>query len=195
MDDRSRAGAQEAVATGADPGGRAGVLGTALAGVLAFALASGSWQWFSTYLGVTLLAVIFSFTRPPTPAPGGRSAYLRNLTAYSLVVGLCAALAVAPAMQRWAWFFPMPGTRADCARLGSSASPRAEAALSGLGGRDGVAPASAPSDLGGHAVDDCLASTTTLWLPVYALAAALLAACGAWLISRAGARRTATGQP
>ncbi|WP_460063091.1 hypothetical protein [Streptomyces sp. YKOK-I1] len=195
MDDRSRADAQGAVATGADPGGRAGVLGTALAGVLAFALASGSWQWFSTYLGVTLLAVVFSFTRPPAPAPGGRSVYLRNLTAYSLVVGLCAALAVAPAMQRWAWFFPMPGTRADCARLGSYASLQAQAALSGLGGRDGAALASAQRDLSRHAVDDCLASTTTLWLPVYAFAAALLAAFGAWSISRAGGRRGAAGEP
>jgi len=36
--------------------GDAGVLGTALAVVLAFSLAQGSWEWFSTYLGVTLLA-------------------------------------------------------------------------------------------------------------------------------------------
>ncbi|MEU1180135.1 hypothetical protein ABZ464_21235 [Streptomyces sp. NPDC005820] len=197
MDDRSRPGAQGSVTNGADrgAGNRAGVLGTALAGVLAFALASGSWQWFSTYLGLTLLAVIFSFTRPPVPTPGARSEYTRSLTAYSLVVGLCVALAVAPAMQRWAWFFPMSGTRTKCARLGSYASLQAQAALSGLGGQDSAALAYAQSDQSRHAVDDCLASTTTLWLPVYALAAALLAALGAWLVSRAGASRTTAGKP
>ncbi|MFF4571720.1 hypothetical protein [Streptomyces sp. NPDC001410] len=196
MDDRSRPDAQGSVPTGADrgAGNRAGVLGTALAGVLAFALASGSWQWFSSYIGVTLLAVILSFTRPPVPTPGARSAYVRCLTAYSLVVGLCVALAVAPAMQRWAWFFPMPGTRTKCAHLGSYAAIQAQAALSDLDGQDGAALAYAQSDESQHAVNDCLASTTTLWLPVYALAAALLAALGTWLVSRAGARPTTAGQ-
>ncbi|MFE1311262.1 hypothetical protein [Streptomyces sp. NPDC058755] len=193
MDDRSSSGALGSVATGADrgAGNRAGVLGTALAGVLAFALASGSWQWFSAYIGVTLLAVILSFTRPPAPTPGARSAYVRCLTAYSLVVGLCVALAVAPAMQRWAWFFPMPGTRTKCAHLGSYAAIQAQAALSDLGGQDGATLAYAQSDESQHAVNNCLASTTTLWLPVYALAAAFLAALGTWLVSRAGARPTA----
>jgi hypothetical protein len=170
------------------------VLGTALAGVLAFALSSGSWQWFSTYLGVTLLALILSFTRPPAPTPGARSEYVRSLTAYSLVVGLCVALAVAPAMQRWAWFFPMPGTRTECAHLGSYAALQVQAALSDLGSHDSAALAYAQSDNSQHAVSDCLASTTTRWLPVYALAAALLAALGAWLVGRTGARRTSAGQ-
>lgn len=198
MDDLRLPGAQGSVASDADPGAgtRAGVLGTALAGVLAFALASGSWQWFSTYLGVTLLAVIFSFARLPAPAPGARSGYVRSLTAYSLVVGLCVALAAAPAMQRWAWFFPMPGARTECARLGGYAALRARAALSGLGGLDGRARAAlayAQGDRSRSAVDDCLASTTTLWLPVYALAAALLTALGAWLVTRSGRRGTTAG--
>ncbi|MDX3798925.1 hypothetical protein [Streptomyces sp. AK04-3B] len=194
MDDGSpRGGSQGTVTAGADrgAGNRAGVLGTALAGVLAFALSSGSWQWFSTYLGVTLLAVIFSFTRPPGPTPGGRSEYVRALSAYSLVVGLCTALAVAPAMQRWAWFFPMPGTRTECAHLGSYAALQAQAALGDLGGHDSAALAYAQSDQSRRAVNDCLASTTTLWLPVYALAAALLAALGSWLVWRTGALRQA----
>ncbi|MER6563822.1 hypothetical protein ABT300_40115 [Streptomyces sp. NPDC001027] len=194
MDDRRRPGSPGSVTTGADrgAGNRAGVLGTALAGVLAFALSSGSWQWFSTYLGVTLLAVILSFTRPPVPTPGARSEYLRALSAYSLVVGLCVALAVAPAMQRWAWFFPMPGTRAECAHLGSYAALQAQAALGDLGhlgGHDGAALAYAQDDQSRRAVDDCLAFTTTLWLPVYALAAALLAALGSWLVSRTAVLR------
>ncbi|MFF3415855.1 hypothetical protein ACFYW9_14335 [Streptomyces sp. NPDC002698] len=120
MNDGSSAGSRGSVTALTDRGAanRAGVLSTALAGVLAFALSSGSWQWFSTYLGATLLALILACARPPVPTPGARPAYVRSLTAYSLVVGLCVALAVAPAMQRWEWFFPMPGTRTKCAHLG-----------------------------------------------------------------------------
>ncbi|GGN32939.1 hypothetical protein [Streptomyces fuscichromogenes] len=196
MDERSRPGAEGSMTTGPDQGAgnRAGVLGTALAGVLAFALSSGSWQWFSTYLGVTLLALILSFARPPALTPGARSEYVRSLTAYSLVVGLCVALAVAPAMQRWSWFFPMPATRTKCAHVGSYAALQAQAALSDLGSHDSPALAYAQSDQSQHAVNDCLASTTTLWLPVYGLAAALLAALGAWLVSRTGTRRTIAGE-
>ncbi|MFF7754461.1 hypothetical protein ACFZCP_35685 [Streptomyces sp. NPDC007971] len=64
MDDRSRPGAQGSMTTGTDRGigSQAGVLGTALAGVLAFALSSGSWQWFSTYIGVTLLGFSLSLS-------------------------------------------------------------------------------------------------------------------------------------
>ncbi|MDQ0688585.1 hypothetical protein QFZ56_007548 [Streptomyces achromogenes] len=194
MDESSHSGSQSSVATGANrgTGNRAGVLSTALAGVLAFALSSGSWQWFSTYLGVTLLAVILSFTRPPTAAPGARWEYVRALTAYSLVVGLCVALAVAPAMQRWAWFFPMPGTRAECAHLGRYAALQAQAALGDLGGHDSAALVYAQGDQSRRAVNDCLASTTTLWLPVYALGAAFLAALGSWAVSRTGGLRRAT---
>ncbi|WP_392972654.1 hypothetical protein [Streptomyces sp. LN245] len=196
MVDRSRPDSQGSATPGADPGvsNRAGVLSTALAGVLAFALSSGSWQWFSTYLGATLLALILAFTRPPSPDPGERSAYVRSLTAYSLVVGLCAALAVAPAMQRWKWFFPMPGTRTKCAHLGDYAALRAQAALHDLAGQDGAALAYAQDDRSRHVVDDCLASTTTLWLPVYALAAAAMAALGAWLVGRGGGRRAGAGE-
>jgi len=170
------------------------MLSTALVGVLAFALSSGSWQWFSAYLGVTLLALILAFVRPPVPLAGARSAYVRGPTACSLVIGLCVAMAVAPAMQRWEWFFPMPGTRTKCARLGSYAALHAQAVLGGLAGQDGAAPAYARSDRSELAVNDCLASTTTLWLPVYAPAAALLAALGAWLVSRGGTSRETAGE-
>ncbi|GAA1910511.1 hypothetical protein GCM10009837_38680 [Streptomyces durmitorensis] len=57
-------------------------------------LAQGSWQWFATYIGVTLLTVTLSYYRLPTCAPGLRSAYVGNLAAYSLVVGLCLAIAL-----------------------------------------------------------------------------------------------------
>ncbi|MET8824635.1 hypothetical protein ABZX40_03355 [Streptomyces sp. NPDC004610] len=179
---------------GTDPGagGRAGVLGTALAGVLAFALSSGSWQWFSTYIGLTLLAVILAFTRPPVPTPGGGGAYIRGLTVYALVVGLCVALAVAPAMQRWAWFFPMPGTRADCAQLGDHAALQTRADLGDLADRAGTALSYAQSDQRQHAVNDCLAATTTQWLPVYGLAAAVVAALAVWAVAgRGGAKARA----
>ncbi|MFB7244189.1 hypothetical protein CW362_08775 [Streptomyces populi] len=197
MDDRSRPASPGSAITGAErrAESRTEVLSTALVGVLAFALASGSWQWFSTYLGVTLLALILAFSRPPDPLTGGRGSYVRGLAAYSLVVGLCVAMAVAPAMQRWEWLFPMPGTRAKCAHLGSYAALHAQAVLNDLAGQDGAALAYARSDRSEHAVNDCLASTTTLWLPVYALAAALLAALGAWLVSRRGTSRETAGEP
>ncbi|WP_326790117.1 hypothetical protein [Streptomyces sp. NBC_00151] len=137
---------------------------------------------------------ILACTRPPVPTSGARSAYARSLTAYSLVVGLCVALAVAPAMQRWKWFFPMPGTRTKCAHLGDYEALRAQAALHDLAGQDGAALAYAQDDRSRHVVDDCLASTTTLWLPVYALAAAALAALGVWLVGRGGGRQVSAGE-
>ncbi|MEU3743123.1 hypothetical protein AB0E78_39455 [Streptomyces sp. NPDC032198] len=93
-------------------------------------LAQGSWQWFATYVGVTLLAVVFSYYR-----------------------------------LRWAWLFPMPGTRDRCDALGAYESIRAEASLGSLVGRDGVALADAQEVRSHEAVADCL-SSTTLWLPV-----------------------------
>ncbi len=69
--------------------------------MLTAALAQGSWQWFvPTYIGLTLLAVIFSSYRLPTWTPGLGSAYMRNLAAFSLVVGLCVAITLAPVLQR-----------------------------------------------------------------------------------------------
>jgi|GEM_PF-2794139 len=122
-----------------DASGQPGVIGIALAAVLTAALAQGSWQWFSSYIGLTLLAVVFSFYRLPTWTPGPGSAYMRNLTAFSLVVGLCVAITLAPALQRWAWLFPMPGTRRVCPETGRYAGLQTEAALAGLAGRDGAA--------------------------------------------------------
>jgi hypothetical protein len=112
-----------------DASGQPGVIGIALAAVLTAALAQGSWQWFSSYIGLTLLAVVFSFYRLPTRTPGPGSAYMRNLTAFSLVVGLCVAITLAPALQRWAWLFPMPGTRRVCPETGRYAGLQTEAAL------------------------------------------------------------------
>ena len=191
MDDRSLPGARDSVTAAVDrgAGNRAGVLGTALAGVLAFALSSGSWQWFSTYIGVTLLAVVLAFTSPPAPLSGTRSGYARSLAVQSLVVGLCVALTLAPALQRWPGLLPMPGTRTECAHLGDYAALQARAALGDLGGLGGTALSYAQQDQSRHAVDDCLSATTTLWLPVYALAAALLTALGIWWVTR----RTTTG--
>ncbi|MFD4658208.1 hypothetical protein ACFWP2_21570 [Kitasatospora sp. NPDC058444] len=168
---------------------RAGVLGTALAAVLAFSLSTGSWQWFSTYLGLTLLAVVLSSTRPPTPATDAGAGYVRSLAAYTLVIGLTVALALAPAMQRWSWLFPMPGTRRDCPHLGDYARLQAQATLGDLAARDGAALATAQEQQAGRAVADCLSATTTLWLPVYALAAALLAVLAVLLLGRARTRR------
>lgn len=160
--------------------GDAGVLGTALGAVLAFSFAQGSWQWFSTYLGLTLLAVVCSFGRVPAPAPGRDGGYVRSLAAYSLVIGLCVALALAPALQRWSWLFPMPATRRECDLAGRYETVQTEAALGPLAGQDGEALAHAQHQAAREATEDCLATTTTLWLPVYALGAALLTAAVAW---------------
>ncbi|MGW4893204.1 hypothetical protein ACWEQL_13210 [Kitasatospora sp. NPDC004240] len=173
--------------------GDAGILGTALAVVLAFSFAEGSWEWFSTYLGVTLLMVILSFGVVPTRTDGRRAAYACALAAYSLVVGLCVALALAPALQRWDWLFPMPGTRQACAVSGRYESLSTRAALGELAAQDGDALAFTQARQSRQAVDDCLAATTTRWLPVYALGAALLVGAGAWSWDRARSRRTIAG--
>lgn len=193
MDDPRPRGARSLATTGAghDAPGQSGVIGIGLAAVLTFALTQGSWQWFATYIGVTLLAVIFSFYRLPTWTSGLRSTYVRNLVAYSLVVGLCAAVAVAPMLQRWAWLFPMPGTRDRCPALGTYESIRTEAALANLAGRDAAALAHAQDVQSHDAVADCLSATTTLWLPVYAAGAAVLVGLGACSLDRVRARNEA----
>ncbi|MEU5241922.1 hypothetical protein ACH4UR_16615 [Streptomyces lydicus] len=117
--------------TGHDTPGQPGVIGIALAAVLTATLAQGSWQWFSTYIGVTLLAVIFSFHR------------------------------------------------------------RAEAALANLAGRDSGALAQAQAHQSHVAVADCLSATTTVWLPLYGLGAAVLTGLGAWSLDRARSRKEA----
>ncbi|WP_405003159.1 hypothetical protein OHV13_01140 [Kitasatospora purpeofusca] len=168
-------------AGGADPG----VLGTALGVVLAFSLAEGSWQWFSTYLGLTLLAVVLAFGRVPVRTPGSPVAgFGWNLAAYSLVVGLCVALALAPALQRWDWLFPMPGTRDGCVQAGRYESLHTRAALADLAGADPQALAYEQEQQARAAVDDCLSATTTRWLPAYALGTAVLVAGGAWVWGR-----------
>ncbi|GLV96374.1 hypothetical protein [Streptomyces lavendulae] len=182
---------------GREAAGPAGVVGIGLAAVLTFALAQGSWQWFATFIGVTLLAVILAFQGRPAWTPGLRTAYMRNLVAYSLVVGLCVAIALAPMLQRWAWLFPMPGTRSGCPAMGRYESLLTEAALADLAGRDGAALAYAQANQSGKAVADCLAATTTLWLPLYGVAAAVLVGGVAWLRDRAragkGQARTSAG--
>ena len=192
MSGRSRRGVSRPVTVGGERvAGDAGVLGTALAVVLAFAFAQGSWEWFSTYLGVTLLAVVLSFGRVPLPVPGRWAVYAWSLVAYSLVVGLCAALALAPALQRWDWLFPASATRQGCVEAGRYESLLTQAALGDLAGRDGDALAHVQREQSRQAVDDCLAATTTRWLPVYAMGAALLVGAGSWAWARA--RRTPAG--
>ncbi|MER7045876.1 hypothetical protein [Streptomyces jumonjinensis] len=193
MDDPSPHEAGRSASTYADRGtpGQSGVIGIALAAVLTAAFAEGSWEWFATYIGVTLLALVFSFYRLPAWMPGPGSAYLRNLVAYSVVIGLCVAIALAPAIQRWAWLFPMPGTRAGCPELGAYQSIHAEAALANLADRDSAALAQAQEAQSHVAVADCLSATTTRWLPVYGAGAAVLVGLGAWSLDRARARKEA----
>ena len=99
-------------------------------------------------------------------------------------VGLCVAITMAPMLQRWAWLFPMPGTRARCPALGTYESIRTEAALGDLAGREGVALTHAQDVQSHGAVADCLSLTTTLWLPVYAAGVAVMVGLGTWAIDR-----------
>ncbi|MFI5874684.1 hypothetical protein ACIBAH_19950 [Streptomyces sp. NPDC051445] len=134
--------------------------------------------------------MIFSFCRLPPWEPGLRSVYARSPVACSLVVGLCVAIALAPALQRSARLFPMPGTRDDCGELGRYESLRTEAALpADLSGRDRRALAYAQDSQRHEAAADCLASTTTRWLPLYGLGAAVLVGAGSWSFGRARSRR------
>lgn len=100
---------------------------------------------------------------------------MRGLVAYALVVGLCMAVALAPLLQRTAWLFPMPGTRGECALMGRYQALQVKAALGDLTGGDGAALAFAQRDQARKAVAECLAATTTLWLLLYGLGAAVLA--------------------
>ncbi|MCX4719129.1 hypothetical protein OG818_25640 [Streptomyces virginiae] len=170
-----------------------GVIGIGLAAVLTFALAQGSWQWFATFIGVTLLAVLLAFQRRAEWSPDIRSPYIRGLIAYSLVVGLCVAIALAPLLQRRAWLFPMPGTRADCGLVGRYQALQVEAALGNLASGDGAAVAFVQQDQARKAVAECLAATTTLWLPVYGVGVAMLVGVCAWFRDRARARSVPVG--
>ncbi|MFE5541459.1 hypothetical protein [Streptomyces sp. NPDC056492] len=165
-----------------------GVIGIGLAAVLTFALAQGSWQWFATFIGVTLLAVMLAFQRRAQWTPELRSPYLRGLLAYALVVGLCVAVALAPLLQRRAWLFPMPATRSQCVLRGRYEALQVEAALGNLAGHDGVALAYVQQDEARKAVAECLAATTTLWLPLYGVGVAVLVGAVAWFRDRARAR-------
>ena len=81
--------------------------------------------------------------------------------------------------------------RDDCRAVGRYESLRTEAALGNLTGRDSAALAQARAIRRHDAVADCLASTTTRWLPLYGLGASVLVGLGAWAIDRALARREA----
>ncbi|MFJ8076761.1 hypothetical protein ACIQ7Q_23150 [Streptomyces sp. NPDC096176] len=170
-----------------------GVIGIGLAAVLTFALAQGSWQWFATFIGVTLLAVMLAFQQRAEWTPDIRSAYMRGLVAYALIVGLCVAIALAPLLQRWAWLFPMRGTRRECLLMGRYEALKVEAALGNLAGSDSAAVAFAQGDQAREAIAECLAATTTLWLPLYGVGMAVLVGAGAWFRDRARARSGPVG--
>lgn len=82
----------------------------------------------------------------------------------------------------------MPETRRDCALLGRYQALQAQAALGDLAGSDGAALAFAQEIQGRKAVAECLASTTTLWLPLYGLGVAVLVGAVAWFRDRARTR-------
>ncbi|WP_406368554.1 hypothetical protein OG788_45645 [Streptomyces sp. NBC_00647] len=132
--------------------------------------------------------MLLAFQRRAQWTPDIRSAYMRGLVAYALVVGLCVAIALAPLLQRRAWLFPMPGTRSGCELMGRYEALQVKAALGNLAGSDGAALAFAQETRAGRTVAECLASTTTLWLPLYGLGAAVLVGAAAWFRDRARSR-------
>ncbi|ELP64480.1 hypothetical protein ACKI1I_02090 [Streptomyces turgidiscabies] len=89
-----------------------GVIGIGLAAVLTFALAQGSWQWFATFIGVTLLAVILAFHAPVLAVPDAghaQEAQVRQAVAWCLAatttLGLpLYGLGVAVLVGAAAWF-------------------------------------------------------------------------------------------
>ncbi|MFF3061372.1 hypothetical protein [Streptomyces sp. NPDC057909] len=137
---------------------------------------------------MTLLAVMLAFQRRAEWTPGIGSAYMRGLVTYALVVGLCVAIAFAPMLQRRAWLFPMPGTRSECELMGRYEALQVKAALGNLAGSDGAALAFTQEVQARKAVAECLAATTTLWLPLYGLGAAVLVGAATWSRDRARAR-------
>ncbi|MFB7462521.1 hypothetical protein ACFCZ1_03250 [Streptomyces sp. NPDC056224] len=97
------------------------------------------------------------------------------------------AIALAPMLQRWDWLFPMPDTRSGCDGPGRYEAIRTRAAVADLAGRDAAAVAYAQETQSRKAVAECLAATTTLWLPVYGTGAAVLVGAGAWYRDRSRA--------
>ncbi|WP_279345234.1 hypothetical protein [Streptomyces sp. AP-93] len=71
-----------------------------------------------------------------------------------------------------------------------------EAALGNLAGRDAAALAFARETHARTAVAECLAATTTLWLPLYGVGVAVLVGTAVWFRDRARARdRDRAGLP
>jgi len=68
-------------------------------------------------------------------------------------------------MQRWRWLFPMPGTRKACAGV---AAYEASRTTSTTPTSNETAALSYTHIQRHNAMADCLAATTTRWLPVYA---------------------------
>ena len=71
---------------------QATVLGVALAGGVAVAVAPEEWDWEDTVVGLTLLAVLAGYYRPSRSS--GRLELIVHAIAISAVVGLCLALAL-----------------------------------------------------------------------------------------------------
>ena len=97
-------------------------------------------------------------------------------------------IALAPLLQRSPWLFPMPGARHACPAMGRYEAARAVAAAPDMTGR-AMADVRLVRDFQAHsAVADCLAFTTTRWLPAYAGGVAVLVALGTWTTGRARTR-------
>ncbi|WP_063754905.1 hypothetical protein [Streptomyces sp. NRRL F-2580] len=142
---------------------------------------------------MTLFSAVFAFQGQPAWAPGPRPPYMRVLVAYSLVVGLCAAIALAPTLQHGEGLFPIPATAAGTSGPGHyevlRTRTRARAAVADLAGCDAAAVAYAQEQQHAKAVADCQPATTTMRLALCRAGTAVPTGACTWSFDRNRSRK------
>jgi hypothetical protein len=108
---------------------QAALLGASLAVVLTQFFGAGSWGWWSTGIGLTLLLVVLGYFRISTDPRLGRLRWFVRLLGFAAVIGLCSTVALAYGVQTLQSGWTAPGTsgrsvRAFCENLGWGPPPR-----------------------------------------------------------------------
>jgi hypothetical protein len=109
---------------------QAALLGASLAVVLTQFFGAGSWGWWSTGIGLTLLLVVLGYFRISTDPRLGRLRWFVRLLGFAAVIGLCSTVALAYGVQTLQSGWTAPGTsgrsvRAFCENLGVGAAAKA----------------------------------------------------------------------